>query len=324
MKKLRMGVVGMGMGQGHARGFFSHPGADLVALCDIDASRMQAVADEYGVSDLYTDAETMFRKGGLDAVGIAVPNKFHAPLTIAALKQGLHVLCEKPMAMTVAEARRMNAAAARAGLNLMIDFSHRFTAEAAALKRQVEAGVVGDIYFGRTVWHRNRGIPGLGGWFGIKELSGGGPLVDIGVHMLDLALWFMGYPDPVAVMGSTYDKIAVPIARRARKKFSVEDLACGMIKFDNGRRWSSSRAGPSTSRVRTGLPRLCAATRGDSLISTRPAAVGKRTCTQMSGGISIRSDSMPEPFRRLPPSTISSIALSKSGRRWRPGITASR
>ena len=234
MKKLRMGVVGMGMGQGHARGFFSHPGADLVALCDIDASRMQAVADEYGVSDLYTDAETMFRKGGLDAVGIAVPNKFHAPLTIAALKQGLHVLCEKPMAMTVAEARRMNAAAARTGLNLMIDFSHRFTAEAAALKCQVEAGVVGDIYFGRTVWHRNRGIPGLGGWFGIKELSGGGPLVDIGVHMLDLALWFMGYPDPVAVMGSTYDKIAVPIARRARKKFSVEDLACGMIKFDNG------------------------------------------------------------------------------------------
>ena len=141
MKKLRMGVVGMGMGQGHARGFFSHSGADLVALCDIDAPRMQAVADEYGVTELYTDAETMFRKGGLDAVGIAVPNKFHAPLTIAALKQGLHVLCEKPMAMTVAEARRMNEVAAKTGLNLMIDFSHRFTAEAAALKRQIEAGV---------------------------------------------------------------------------------------------------------------------------------------------------------------------------------------
>ena len=234
MAKLRMGVVGMGMGSGHARGFSSHPGAELVALCDIDARRLQAVADEYGVSELYTDAETMFRKGGLDAVGIAVPNNLHAPLTISALKKGLHVLCEKPMAMTVTEARRMNEVAAKTGLNLMIDFSHRFTDAAAALKRQVDAGVVGNIYFGRTVWHRTRGIPGLGSWFGIKEISGGGPLVDIGVHMIDLALWFMGYPDPVTVTGSTYDRIAVPLARRARKKYSVEDLACGMVKFDTG------------------------------------------------------------------------------------------
>ena len=234
MAKLRMGVVGMGMGLGHARGFDSHPGAELVALCDVDAHRMQAVADELGVTELYTDAETMFRKAGLDAVGIAVPNKFHAPLTISALKQGLHVLCEKPMAMTVAEARRMNEAAHKAGLNLMIDFSHRFTDAAAALRQQVEAGVVGDIYFGRTIWHRQRGIPGFGGWFGIQEMSGGGPLVDLGVHMIDLALWFMGYPDPVSVTGSIYDKIAVPLARKARKKFSVEDLACGMVKFANG------------------------------------------------------------------------------------------
>ena len=234
MPKLRMGVVGMGMGKGHAVGFQSHPGAELVALCDVDARRLQIVADELGVSETYTDAEKMFREAGLDAVGIAVPNKLHAPLTISALKRGLHVLCEKPMAMTVAEARRMNAAATRSGLNLMIDFSHRFNASAAALKQQIEAGVVGDIYFGRTVWHRQRGIPGFGGWFGIKEMSGGGPLVDLGVHMLDLALWFMGYPNPVSVSGSTYDRIAVPLARRARKKFSVEDLACGMVKLDSG------------------------------------------------------------------------------------------
>ena len=234
MPKLRMGVVGMGMGKGHAVGFQSHPGAELVALCDVDARRLQIVADELGVSETYTDAEKMFREAGLDAVGIAVPNKLHAPLTISALKRGLHVLCEKPMAMTVAEARRMNEAATRSGLNLMIDFSHRFNASAAALKQQIEADVVGDIYFGRTVWHRQRGIPGFGGWFGIKEMSGGGPLVDLGVHMLDLALWFMGYPNPVSVSGSTYDRIAVPLARRARKKFSVEDLACGMVKLDSG------------------------------------------------------------------------------------------
>jgi len=234
MAKLRMGVVGMGMGKGHAQGFHTHPGAELVALCDVDERRLQAVADAIGVTELYTDAETMFRKAGLDAVGIAVPNNLHAALTISALRQGLHVLCEKPMAMTVAEARRMNDVAAKTGLNLMIDFSHRFTDAAAALKQQVDAGVVGDIYFGRTAWHRNRGIPGFGGWFGIQEMSGGGPLVDIGVHMIDLAMWFMGYPDPVSVTGSTYDKIAAPLARRARKKYSVEDLACGMVKFSTG------------------------------------------------------------------------------------------
>ena len=95
MPKLRMGVVGMGMGKGHAVGFQSHPGAELVALCDVDARRLQVVADELGVSETYTDAERMFREAGLDAVGIAVPNKLHAPLTISALKLGLHVLCEK-------------------------------------------------------------------------------------------------------------------------------------------------------------------------------------------------------------------------------------
>ena len=136
------------------------------------------------------------------------------------------------MAMSVAEARRMNAAAAKADRTLMIDFSHRFTATAAALKKQVEAGAVGDIYFGRTVWHRRRGIPD--GWFGIQELSGGGPLMDLGVHMIDLAMWFMGYPDPVSVSGSTYNAIAGPIAKRQCKEYTVEDLGCGLVKFANG------------------------------------------------------------------------------------------
>ena len=234
MSKLRMGVVGLSMGKGHAEGFRTHPDAELVALCDIDADRLRATADELDVPQRYTDAHEMFRKAGLDAVGIAVPNKFHAPLTITALKRGLHVLCEKPMAMSVAEARRMNEAAAKADRNLMIDFSHRFTERAAALKRQVEAGLLGDIYFGRTTWHRQRGLPGFGGWFGIRELSGGGPLADIGVHMIDLAMWFMDYPEPIAVSGSTYDEIAAPMARKARKKYDVEDLACGLIKFADG------------------------------------------------------------------------------------------
>jgi predicted dehydrogenase len=234
MGKLKMAVIGLGMGRGHARGYHSHPQADLVAICDMDEQRLQDVQKELDVPRVYTDAEAMFRAEDLDGVSIAVPNKYHAPLTIAALKHGLHVLCEKPMAMTVKEAERMNAAAAKADRKLMINFSFRFTDAAYALKQQVESGVVGDIYFGRSVWHRRRGMPRFGGWFGIKELSGGGPLIDLGVHRLDLALWLMGYPEPIAVTGSTYNRIAGPLAKKAKKKFDVEDLACGMVKFANG------------------------------------------------------------------------------------------
>ena len=233
-RKLRMGVVGTGMGRGHMNGYKSHPQAELVAICDIDEKRLAEAAGEMGVKETYTDSRQMFRRAGLDGVSVAVPNKFHAPLTIDALRCGLHVLCEKPMATTVREAERMQAAAKKAGKNLMINFSFRFTEASYALKQQVDAGAIGDIYFGRTVWHRFRGIPGFGSWFTDKELAGGGPLIDLGVHRLDLALWLMGYPEPVAVTGSTYGHLARQVARAEKRKVTVEDLACGMVKFKNG------------------------------------------------------------------------------------------
>jgi predicted dehydrogenase len=205
-----------------------------VAVCDLNAELLNSVAAELNVPQKYTDAEQMFREAGLDAVSIATPNKFHAPLSIAALKAGLHVLCEKPMAMSAKEAEQMNAAATKARRNLMINFSYRFSDMSHALKQQVDAGVIGDVYFGRTVWHRRRGIPGFGGAFTTKELSGGGPLIDLGVHRLDLALWLMGYPEPVAVSGSAYNVIARELAVRQKKTFTVEDLACGLVKFRNG------------------------------------------------------------------------------------------
>lgn len=233
-RKLRMGVVGLGMGAGHVKGYQEDGRAEVVALCDVDGARLEAAGAKFGVSELFTDAGEMFRQVELDGVSIATPNKFHAPLTIAAFRKGLHVLCEKPMAMTVREAERMLEASKKARRNLMINFSYRFSDMSYALKQQVEAGVVGDIYFGRTVWHRRRGVPGFGGWFGQKELAGGGPLIDLGVHRLDLALWLMGYPEPVSVSGATHAVIATEMARKQRKKFSVEDLGCGLVKFANG------------------------------------------------------------------------------------------
>jgi predicted dehydrogenase len=233
-RKVRVGVVGLGMGHGHVKSFREHPQAEVVALCDLDEKRLEANCKEFGIGKAYRDADKMFGDSELDAVCIATPNKFHAPLTIKALSAGKHVLCEKPMAMNEVEARQMKAAAVKAKRNLMINFSYRFSQMSYALKHQVDSGALGDIYYGRTVWHRRRGMPGFGGWFGNKELSGGGPLIDLGVHRLDLALWLMGFPEPVSVSGSAYNHLGTARAKAEGKVYSVEDLATALIRFSNG------------------------------------------------------------------------------------------
>ena len=234
MKKLRCGVIGVSMGRGHIQGYQKHPQAEVTAIADVDAARAKTVAAEFKVPGVYTDPSEMIRKEDLDIVSVVTPNKFHKPQTLEALAAGCHVLCEKPMAMNAAEAHDMLAAARTAGRRIMIDFSQRFTEPSQALKREVDAGTLGDVYFGRTSWLRRRGIPRFGGWFGQKALSGGGPLIDLGVHRLDLALWLMGYPVPRWVMASTYNPIARELALREGKEFDVEDLAVGLITFDNG------------------------------------------------------------------------------------------
>jgi predicted dehydrogenase len=234
IRKLRVGVIGLGMGGAHAVNYKKHPGVELVALADLDEVRLKKRAGEFGVSACYTDAGDMLAKEGLDLVSIATPNALHKPLTFQALKAGCHVLCEKPMAMNAGEAREMIKAAKQAKRRLMINFSTRFNPAAWAMKKEVDSGNVGDIYFSRTVWLRRRGMPGFGGWFGQKKLAGGGPLIDLGVHRLDLALWLMGYPKPVWVMGSTYDHLASAIAKEQGKSFDVEDFAAAMIRFENG------------------------------------------------------------------------------------------
>lgn len=235
-KKLRCGVIGLGMGRGHIEGYNSHPQAQTVAIADPNTERLAEFGAKYNIAPehRYADAEVMLKKEKLDIVSIATPNKFHHPLALAAFKAGCHVLCEKPMAMNADQGRQMLAAAKKAKRRLMINFSYRFRPASMDLKRQVDSGVLGNVYFARTVWHRRRGMPGFGGWFGQKELAGGGPLIDLGVHRLDLALWLMGYPKPVWVMGSTYSAIAGPLAAKEKKAFDVEDLAVGLVKFDNG------------------------------------------------------------------------------------------
>ncbi len=231
---LRVGVIGLGMGRNHVAGYQAHPGCQVVAVADLKPLLLKEMADKYGVEKRYNSGEEMLAQEKLDVVSIATPNHIHKALTLQALEAGCHVLCEKPMALNAAEGREMVTAARKAGKRLMIDFSYRFTEQSMALKAQVDAGILGDVYFGRTVWHRRRGLPGFGGWFGQKALSGGGPLIDLGVHRLDLALWLMGYPKPVWVLGSIYNPIGSSLAAKQNKAFDVEDLAVGLIKFDNG------------------------------------------------------------------------------------------
>lgn len=233
-KQLRAAVIGVGVGKGHIQGYVNHPKADVAALCDINEELLSRIADEFGVTKGYTDYREMLEKEDLDIVSVALPNYLHKPVSIDALEAGCHVLCEKPMAMNAEEGRAMRDAARKNGRRLMINFNQRFGGASQAFKEQIEAGLLGDIYYGHTVWFRRMGIPGFGGWFGQKAKSGGGPLIDLGVHRLDLALWLMGCPKPIYVAASTYDHIAADLAKQQNKEFDVEDFATAFIKFENG------------------------------------------------------------------------------------------
>jgi predicted dehydrogenase len=234
MGKLKAAVIGLGMGKAHIKGYQSHPNVEVVAIADLNEELCIKVQKEFSIPSYYTNPEVMLEKEEIDIISIATPNKFHMPLTLAAFKAGCHVLCEKPMAMNAGEGQQMIEAAEKAGKRLMINFSYRFHAQSQMLRKEVERGTFGDFYYGRTFWHRRYGMPGFGGWFGNKDLAGGGPLIDLGVHRLDLALWLMDYPEPEVVMGSTYSPIASEAAKKEGKEFTVEDLASGMIKFKNG------------------------------------------------------------------------------------------
>ena len=195
-KKARMGVIGLGMGKYHVRNYQRYERSHVVALCDKNKALLKDVAEEFSIPNVYTDIDEMLDAHlDLDGVSVALPNHLHAPVTIKVLDKGINVLCEKPMAMNAKEAEEMLSAARKNKKKLMINFSYRFIDHCVALKELIEKGTIGEIYFCKSIWHRRRGgVPKPGSWFGIKSRSGGGPLIDLGVHRLDLALWFMGYP----------------------------------------------------------------------------------------------------------------------------------
>ena len=242
MDKVRIGIIGCGgiANQKHMPALKKLPDVEMVAFCDIVEERAQAAAEKFGVegAKVFTDYKELL-KLDLDVVHVLTPNKQHSFITVDALESGKHVMCEKPMAINSAEAKKMLDAAKRTGKKLTIGYQNRFRPECQYLKKVVEAGDLGDIYYARAQAIRRRAVP-TWGVFLDAENQGGGPLIDIGTHALDLTLWEMDNYEPAMVVGSVFRKLAdKENAANAwgswdPKKFTVEDSAFGFIKMKNG------------------------------------------------------------------------------------------
>ncbi|MGC6457778.1 MAG: Gfo/Idh/MocA family protein [Akkermansiaceae bacterium] len=238
---LKIGVIGAGGMLQYHHGGFVKAGAEVVAICDMSEEAAKVAAEKYGVYTTYTDVAKMLANPEVDAVSIIVPNKFHAPLAIQCLDAGKHVFCEKPPALNAAEVREMIEASEKAGKKLMFNFNNRARPESVDLKSRIDAGEIGEINSAQSKWIRRTGIPGFGGWFTTKDLAGGGATIDL-LHMIDLALYFMGYPKPTNVLGQTFDtfmgdsrfKGPWGIPDREDGVTDVEAAAHGFVTFETG------------------------------------------------------------------------------------------
>lgn len=247
MEKIKIAIIGCGgiARNEHAPAYVKLDNVEIVACCDIIPERAEAIAKMCGAKQWFTDYKDVLALEEVEAVDICTPNYLHSIIAVDALNAGKHVFCEKPDAVSVEEAKKMQAAADKNNKVLMVMRNNRHRPESKYLKKYIEEGKMGEIYAARCCWQRRRGIPGKGGWFTTKALSGGGPLIDLGVHMIDLGMYLMGNPTPVSVSGCTYNKFAGSDTSADSENakygdsvtggtFDVEDLAMGFIRFSNG------------------------------------------------------------------------------------------
>ena len=235
-KKLKYALIGCG-GCGvykHLASYALYPDdVELYGVYDFDPANAKAAAEKHAIPHIFPTYEALLADPKIDMVSVVTPNALHAPITIAALQAGKHVHVEKPIAMNAREAQAIVDAKNAAGKKVMVALNNRFTETSGYAKRYVNEGHLGEIYMARCGWRRRRGIPGLGGWFTTKALSGGGPLIDLGVHFFDLTLYLMGFPTPLSVSASTYNKFAKK-DRSGKLNYDVEDLATGFVKLETG------------------------------------------------------------------------------------------
>jgi predicted dehydrogenase len=245
MEKLKCGIIGTGgIFTKYIDGYSAvSDEVEIAAICDIDEKKANEIAEKYQIPSVYSDYQKLLSRPDIDFVCICLPNDMHAPVTIQALESGKHVHCEKPMAMNAEQAGQMVKAKNNACKKLMIGLNNRFTPSAMFIKDYIDQHNLGDIYFIKTGWVRRRGLP-LSGWFCEKKRSGGGVLIDLGVHFIDLVLYHLNYPGFKSVTARTFSKLCKPetysmyanirAAEAALFRCDVEEMASGFVELQNG------------------------------------------------------------------------------------------
>lgn len=240
---LKFGIIGVGMiSQTGYDGVMQSGLAEVVAVADTHPGRLAEFAARNQIPRTFPTAPQLIASRDIDAVYVAVPTASHAPFAVAALEAGKHVLLDKPFATSLAEAEQVLAAARRSGRLLMIGMNQRFEEGPQKIKAAAERGYFGDIYRMRAFWRRRAGAPRLGTWFGHRKLSGGGCFLDIGVHVLDLALWLAGNFEPESVCGAAYTTFgnrglgegSWGASTPEGLPFDVEDCALAFLRMKNG------------------------------------------------------------------------------------------
>ncbi len=236
LQEIGFGIIGCGsMGREHAANLRTLSGARLVAISDPVEDACRRLIAEDDAPHSYAGYHELLEQQDVEAVIITVPNVLHRAVTLAALAAGKHVLLEKPLAHNIEDGAAIVRAAEHSDRVVMLGFNNRFNPAALALHRAIASGRLGDLYYARARWLRREGLPPPGSWFTSRAAAGGGSLIDIGVHMLDLALHMLGYPQALSVFGVTHAHFGLERARTAEPGlFDVEDFAAGMITLANG------------------------------------------------------------------------------------------
>jgi predicted dehydrogenase len=254
MEKIKVAVVGTGniCRSAHMPVYMNRDDVEVIACADIDFEKAKAFAEKFGIPGVYSSVEELLANEKPDYVDVCTWPAAHATVAIAAANAGCHVMCEKPICHNYEDALALKEAIDRNGVKFMLAVPLRYAKAAVHARKLVDDGVLGEVYYGKTAYVRQRGIPG--GWFSCTKYAGGGPIIDIGVHRIDLAWYMMGCPKPVSVLASASYKIGDyreapkvdPVtgevsatnnwsgAQVADYKFDVEDSASGVFRFENG------------------------------------------------------------------------------------------
>jgi predicted dehydrogenase len=243
MKKLKVGVIGAGsISSLHMDAYANNKEVELYAICDMNVGRAEEKAAKYGIPHVYSDVREFLANTEVEAVSICTWNDTHAEFSIASVAAGKHVLCEKPLCQTVEQALEVQTAVQSSGKVFQVGFVRRYGSTTQMLRRFIEAGDLGEIYYAKASYLRRLGNPG--GWFSDSKRSGGGPLIDLGVHAIDLCWYLMGKPKVQSVKGNTYHKLGnranvqhlsfYQAADYDAAQNDVEDLANALICFENG------------------------------------------------------------------------------------------